>query len=161
MKGNVLEYKGYSAAVEYSVEDKVLHGKIDGINDLVDFCSEDVSSIEDEFHKAVDDYLKLCEQIGKEPEKTYSGTFNVRINPELHKRISIQAAHNHCSLNAEVEKAIECYLDRSGNGIQCELAINGENITEWQPRVIRGTWNGGEENGFNFSKQGQMAHTFS
>ena len=69
MNDNVMRYKGYSAAIEFSVENKVLQGKIDGIDDLVDFCSEDIGSIEEEFHKAVDGYLELCEKIGKEPNK--------------------------------------------------------------------------------------------
>ena len=37
---NLLHYKGYSAKPEYSVEDKVFYGKILGIDDLVDFYSE-------------------------------------------------------------------------------------------------------------------------
>ena len=68
---NTLQYKGYSANIEYSAEDKVLYGKIDGIGDLVTFESENVDGIEGAFHDAVDDYLAFCEQIGKAPEKTY------------------------------------------------------------------------------------------
>lgn len=111
MSGNVLKYKEYTAKIEYSVEDKVLHGVIDGIDDLVDFCSESAEEIENEFHAAVDGYLELCEKIGKEPNKAYTGTFNVRIKPELHKKIAIMAKHNGNSLNAEVEKAIQKYTE--------------------------------------------------
>lgn len=111
MNGNILKYKEYTAKIEYSVEDKVLHGVIDGIDDLVDFCSESVDEIEEEFHAAVDDYLELCKKLGKEPNKAYTGTFNVRINPELHKKMAIMAKHNGNSLNAEVEKAIQRYIE--------------------------------------------------
>lgn len=110
MSGNVLKYKGYSAVIEYSAEDQVLHGKIEGIRDLVDFCSESATEIEKEFHAAVDSYLAFCAEIGKEPDREYSGTFNVRINPALHKQIAIRAVHEGWSLNTAVENAIECYL---------------------------------------------------
>lgn len=65
----ILQYKGYKSRIYYSVEDKLLCGKIDHIKDLVSFHSESSISIVTEFHCAVDDYLKLCKEIGKEPDK--------------------------------------------------------------------------------------------
>ena len=71
MSENVLKYKGYSAVVEYSAEDKVFFGKIDGIRDLVSFCSENAAEIEKEFQTAVNDYLLFCVEVGKEPDREY------------------------------------------------------------------------------------------
>lgn len=110
MMSNTLEYKGYIAKVEYSAEDHVLFGKIEGIRDLVNFESETATGIEEEFHAAVDDYLALCEETGKEPNKSYSGTFNVRISTELHRKIAMLAIKNGSTLNAEVEKAISEHI---------------------------------------------------
>ncbi len=107
---NVLEYKGYLAKIEYSVEDRVLFGKIEGIRDLVNFESESAAEIEKEFQNAVDDYLEFCSMVGKKPDKAYKGTFNVRITPELHKEISLLAIKNGDSLNQAVEKAIRSYV---------------------------------------------------
>ena len=107
---NLLHYKGYSAKPEYSVEDKVFYGKILGIDDLVDFYSENAKSIEIEFQKAVDDYLTFCAEIGKEPQKEYSGMFNVRIPPELHRKLSMTAQSEGVSLNKVVEQAISSYV---------------------------------------------------
>ena len=73
MKSNVLEYKGYHTKVEYIAENNILYGKIEGINDLVTFEASDLSSVEKEFHEAVDDYLAFCEAIGQPPEKEYKG----------------------------------------------------------------------------------------
>ncbi len=106
---NILEYKGYYAKVEYSSEDKVLFGKIEGINDLVNFESESTEGIEKEFRNAVDDYLEFCKEVGKEPDKVYKGTFNVRISPELHKKAALVALKNGDSLNKTIEKALEEY----------------------------------------------------
>lgn len=107
---NTLEYKGYHTNVQYSVEDQVLYGKIEGIVDLVTFESETASDIEREFHNAVDDYLAFCEEVGKDPEKSYTGTFNVRVRPALHKQAVTYAIVNGMSLNGVVELAINEFL---------------------------------------------------
>ena len=52
-----MTYKGYSARAEYSAEDGVFFGRLLGINDLVNFESANAEGLEEEFHKAVDDYL--------------------------------------------------------------------------------------------------------
>ena len=109
-KTNVLEYKGYFTKVEYDAEDGILYGKIEGINDMVNFESHSMKSVEKEFHRAVDEYLNFCAEVGKQPEKEYKGTFNVRISPALHKKLSAIAGKNGDTLNASVEKAIQQYV---------------------------------------------------
>lgn len=107
---NILEYKGYHTRIEFDSESLVVRGKIEGIKDYVDFESADLTSIEKEFHDAVDDYLEFCKEVGKEPDKEYKGTFNIRITPELHKRLAVVALINGDTLNATVEKAIQEYV---------------------------------------------------
>lgn len=109
-KSNVLEYKGYHTKIEFYANDNVLRGKIEGINDLVDFESDSIKNIEEEFHLAVDDYLEFCKEVGKEPEKEYKGTFNVRIDPNLHKQLANIASTNGDTLNSCVEKAIKIFV---------------------------------------------------
>ena len=108
---DVFEYKGYHSRIAFDTVSLVLHGKIEGINDLVTFESDDVNKIEEEFHKAVDDYLIFCEEIGKEPDKDYKGSFNVRVTPELHKQLVDVSFWNGESLNSSVEKAIRLYVE--------------------------------------------------
>lgn len=62
---NILEYKGYHSKIEYDVETCTLRGKIEGINDYIDFESDCLENIVNEFHSAVDDYLEFCVQEGK------------------------------------------------------------------------------------------------
>lgn len=107
---DLLRYKGYSARPEYSAEDRIFYGKILGISDLVDFRSENAGELEDEFHKAVDDYLEFCAEIGKKPEKEYNGMFNVRISPELHREASVFAQAEGITLNKVVERAIRAMV---------------------------------------------------
>ena len=107
---DLLHYKGYSARPVYSAEDRVFYGKVLGISDLVDFQSESAKDLENEFHKAVDDYLAFCAEIGKQPQKEYSGLFNVRISPELHREVSMFAQAEGVTLNKAVEQAIRAMV---------------------------------------------------
>ena len=69
MKSNgLLRYRGYFAKPEYSAEDRIFYGRILGSSNLVDFQFEEADDIENEFHKAVDDYLQYCMENGKCPE---------------------------------------------------------------------------------------------
>lgn len=66
-----LHYKGYTAEIYYSAEDNLIFGKLEDIKDLVNFHSDNTNNIVQHFHDAVDDYLELCAEIDKEPEKPY------------------------------------------------------------------------------------------
>ena len=103
---NYLQYKGYTGSVEFSEEDAVFHGKVTGIKSLISFEGDSVSSITDDFHSAIDEYLEFCAQNGKQPEKPFKGSFNVRIESDLHRRAAIAASTRGISLNAFVEDAI-------------------------------------------------------
>lgn len=113
MENNVLKYKGYYTKPEYDVNSRIIYGKIEGISDLVNFECENLLDVEKEFQSAVDDYLEFCKSVGKEPEKEYTGRFNVRVKPELHKKLVYLASQNDTSLNNTVEKAIEYYIESS------------------------------------------------
>jgi predicted HicB family RNase H-like nuclease len=104
---NILEYKGYIGRVDFSAEDKVFHGKIEFINDLVTFEATTVEQLEKEFKISVDDYIETCKKLDISPQKSFKGTFNVRIAPELHKEVAFQAAKRNLSLNRMVEEALK------------------------------------------------------
>ena len=108
---NLLEYKGYHASVVYDADSLILHGKILGINDLVTFESDSAHELMNEFHNAVDDYLDFCVEVGKEPSKEYKGSLNIRIEPEVHKSISLIASSNSESLNSCIGRALKMYLE--------------------------------------------------
>ena len=104
---NVLEYKGYWTVINYSAEDKCLYGKIEGINDLVSFGCESADEINECFRSAVDEYLEDCKRYGKEPDKAYKGSFNVRISPELHREASMLATKQGITLNQFIANATQ------------------------------------------------------
>lgn len=88
---NTLNYKGYIGSVAFSEEDYVFFGKIEGIDGMVNFEGESVKELTDAFHEAVDDYLAYCKKQGIEPHKSYSGSLNVRLTPEMHSRVATLA----------------------------------------------------------------------
>ena len=107
---DVLEYKGYYGTVEYSASDKVLFGKVIGINGLISFEGDSVKKLKKDFEGAVDDYLETCAEEGIEPEKAYRGKFNVRVSPELHKTLAHYSALHGQTLNSTVEEAIKRHV---------------------------------------------------
>lgn len=107
---NVLEYKGYIGSIEFSENDAIFYGKVQGIRSLISYEGKTATELISDFHNAIDDYLELCEQRGSEPEKAYKGTFNIRISPELHKTAAIYAFEHKMSLNSVVEKALTGYV---------------------------------------------------
>ena len=107
---NTMEYKGYVGSVEFSEEDGLFYGKVMGIRALISYEGTTAHELVDDFHGAVEDYLALCEAEGKEPEKAYKGSFNVRISPELHKQAAIFATTHGTSLNSFVENALRTSL---------------------------------------------------
>ena len=117
---NVLEYKGYTGSIEASIEDHCLFGKILFISDLVTYEAETVSDLEAEFIVAVDDYLLTCKEVGKDPQRPFKGSFNVRISPELHRKAAIEANKASISLNEYTAKAIDAYVNANVQPVNIE-----------------------------------------
>jgi predicted HicB family RNase H-like nuclease len=106
MSDKILSHKNYSGSIEVSLEDGCLHGEILFINDLISYESETVAGLQAAFQEAVDFYLDKCRREGLEPDKPCSGTFNVRLSPELHRNASVAAARNGQSLNDFVKDCV-------------------------------------------------------
>ncbi len=103
---NTLDYKGYIGSIEYSPDDKCFFGKLEMIDDLMTFEADNVKELEANFQNAVDEYLETCEALGREPQKVYKGVFNVRIEPELHRKVYQEAVKAGVSLNSFVRQAL-------------------------------------------------------
>lgn len=107
---NTIEYKGYVGSVEFSEEDCLFYGKVQGIRALISYEGENAADLISDFHGAVDDYLAICLEEGKEPEKAFKGSFNVRVSPELHRTAAIYAIGHQMSLNSLVDQSLAKYL---------------------------------------------------
>ena len=112
---NLIEYKGYVGSVEFSEEDGLFFGKVQGIRSLISYEGMNALELTKDFHAAVDGYLEQCSKNGREPEKAYKGTFNVRISPELHKKIAVYTMEHGMTLNSFVEHSMEKELEAAYN----------------------------------------------
>jgi predicted HicB family RNase H-like nuclease len=74
---------------------------------VVTFEGESVLELRQAFQGSVEDYLAFCAERGEEPERPFSGTFTVRIPPELHRDIYVQARLADKSLNGWISELLQ------------------------------------------------------
>jgi predicted HicB family RNase H-like nuclease len=103
----MLKYKGYTGIVDYDTQGKIFTGEIAGLRSVITFQGRTPEEIEASFKESIDIYLKMCKEDDVTPEKPYSGKFNLRIPPELHKRIAEKAFEERRSLNDLVIDALK------------------------------------------------------
>lgn len=120
---SMLEYKGYHASVEYDAEDNIFVGEVFGITDSLNFHGTSVTELNEMFKQCIDNYLDLCEKIGKNPDKEFKGTFNVRIPPEMHKKAVLAAAKKKITLNQYVMQAINHSFEENDNNKETIIYI--------------------------------------
>ncbi|MDO5448767.1 MAG: type II toxin-antitoxin system HicB family antitoxin [Clostridia bacterium] len=108
---NLLEYNGYHAQIEVDVEDHIFVGTVIGIQDSLSFHGRTLDELEEMFKQSIDNYLEVCKKMNKEPDKEYKGSFNVRIDPSLHRQIDIEAHQEKISLNALIEKILREHFE--------------------------------------------------
>ena len=103
----MMKYKGYTGHVEYDDEAKIFHGQVLGLKDVITFEGETVTEIENAFKDSVNVYLAFCKKRGEEPEKPFSGRFNLRIPKELHAKLSVLAHVEGKSLNSIISDMLQ------------------------------------------------------
>lgn len=104
---NAMRYKGYLGVFAYEDDDDAFHGEILGIRDVIHFTGRATTELRRAFEEAVDDYLETCAELGRDPDRPYSGRFMVRVAPETHRLAETAARAAGKSLNAFVAEALE------------------------------------------------------
>lgn len=98
----LLKHKGYQGTVEVDFDKGVLYGKVLFINSLITYAGATPAELQRNFAQEVDDYISDCAELGVEPEKPFSGTFQIRCSPSLHKELTAQALNAGISFNKYV-----------------------------------------------------------
>lgn len=104
---NTVTYKGYIASLETDIDDGILVGRVINTRDIIGFHGQTISEAIESFHAAIDEYLEDCQERGIDPNKPYSGKFNLRLPPALHSEIASAAAKSGKSLNQWVMEKLE------------------------------------------------------
>lgn len=103
----MLEYKGYRGRVEFDSEGKIFHGEVVGTRDVITFQGTSVEELEAAFRDSVDDYLEFCAERGEEPEKPFTGRLMVRLPPDLHRELYVEAQEEGKSLNQLIAERLQ------------------------------------------------------
>ncbi len=102
----MIEYKGYHGVFEFDPSIDGFHGRVVGLLDVVTFEGRSLDELRREMAESVEDYLELCSEVGKDPERPFRGEFLVRTTPGIHRAAAVEAEASGMSLNAWVEAAI-------------------------------------------------------
>ncbi|MGE0809883.1 MAG: type II toxin-antitoxin system HicB family antitoxin [Immundisolibacter sp.] len=111
---NAMTYQGYTASMTFDAQDKVIVGRVLGIDDVIVFHGESVAEFEIQFHAAVDAYITASNELGSPPEKPASGNVMLRIAPDVHAAALKAAARSGTSLNKWAEGALGAAARKSG-----------------------------------------------
>ena len=103
----MMDYKGYRATVRFDYDAGIFHGRVVDTRDVIYFEGTSVDQLIEEFHFSIDDYLAVCVERGREPDKPFSGRIPLKVSSKLHRAAFTAAKAEGKSLNAWVADAIE------------------------------------------------------
>ena len=105
-----MKYKGYQGQVTFDEDAKIFHGEVIGLRDVVTFQGTSVDELEQAFKDSVNEYLDFSKELGRAPEKPFSGNLLLRLSPELHERAAYEARCSGVSLNAWLKQGVQQLL---------------------------------------------------
>ena len=111
-----LEHRGYYGSIEHDLEAGLLHGRVLGLRDVIHYEAKTLQALAREFRRSVDIYLELCEEKSKVPDRPYSGRFNARLSPEVHRQAASLAEIEGLSLNDLVTRALTREIEAAKAG---------------------------------------------
>ncbi len=104
---NTMTVDGYHAKIEYDDDLELFRGEILGLSGGADFFGKNPKELRAEFKKSLQVFLDVCEEKGIAPRRHYSGKFNLRIPPELHEKLAIEAQAQGKSINTLAQEALQ------------------------------------------------------
>ena len=103
----ILTHDGYIAQVSFEEGDDLMNGVVLNTRSVLHFAGKNIKELKKAFAETIDDYRAFCSERGVEPEKPYSGTLSLRLPPELHKRVAIEALKAGESINQFIADKLE------------------------------------------------------
>jgi len=140
-----MKYKGYEAVITLEEDKGILSGEVINTRDVITFQGASIPDLKQAFKDSVDDYLEFCAERREEPEKPVSGTLSLRMPPELHRQISIEAKRQKKSLNSYIVEQLSTKTDlprsnsvsiRAGSPVKVERRP-GHSVLEIPPRTSK------------------------
>ncbi|WP_043879718.1 type II toxin-antitoxin system HicB family antitoxin [Azorhizobium caulinodans] len=110
---NIIEIDGEKAVVAFDPDIRMFRGEFVGLNGGADFYAETVEQLYEEGRTSLAAFLALCAEKGIAPRRTFSGRFNVRLDPADHEAAVVAASAQGKSLNEWVAAAIRDAADNA------------------------------------------------
>ena len=85
----------------------LFRGEIRGLSGGVDFFGKNSKELRAEFETSLQVFLDVCDAQAIEPRRNFSGKFNLRISPELHEKLAIEAQAQGKSINTLAQEALQ------------------------------------------------------
>lgn len=101
-----LEYEGFVGRVEFDSEADIFHGEVINTRDVITFQGRSVKELRKAFVDSIEDYREFCAERGEKPDRPFSGTFSVRISPELHHDVYVAAKAQGKTMNGWVAELL-------------------------------------------------------
>lgn len=115
---NHMKYGDYVGTIEFDTDNKRLFGRVIGLSDKISYEGETLTDLEKDFRESIDDYVDFCKEMGKTPEKSFSGKILFRTNPELHSKIASNAQQQGKSVNAWLNDLVIKEIDGASHSGQ-------------------------------------------
>jgi len=102
-----MEHGGYRAVVRFDDDAGIFHGEVIDTRDVITFQGASVAELRQAFKDSVDEYLKVCAERGRNPDKPFSGKVALRLTPDVHRAATAAAQAEAKSLNAWLAETVE------------------------------------------------------
>jgi predicted HicB family RNase H-like nuclease len=109
---NIMKLNGYKATIEYDPELDMFRGEILNLNGGADFYGQNPDELREEFKNSLEVFLEVCKEKGISPTKDF-GNFNVKIPPDLHRKIAKQAKIEGINVNQWITDKISQILQHT------------------------------------------------
>jgi len=113
----VIRHGGHYAEIGFDDSADQFHGRVVGIDDVVDFYGASVEELRREFAESVAAYEAACAEAGRAPEKAWAGKTTLRADAEQRRRYAVAAAAEGKSLNDWMVSALDEAAARTIAGI--------------------------------------------
>ncbi len=102
-----MRHGDYVARIDYDPDSGRFGGEVVNAADVITFHGTSVQELEREFAASVRAHLAFCKRKKIAPARPFSGTFNLRVGPDVHARVSAAASVAGESMNAWVANTLD------------------------------------------------------
>ena len=102
----MMQHRGYRAVVVFDDDAGLLHGEVVDTRDVITFQGSSIAEVRQAFADSVDEYLAVCSERGRQPDRPFSGRIPLRLSPKVHRAAAAAAKTEGKSLNGWLAETV-------------------------------------------------------